>query len=430
MVNYSLTFGDVQCSDCSKTNPAVTFGLLLLFAFVGIILVVLLILLKMTVASGTLNGLVFYANIVDANRDIFIPQDGWLRVFISWLNLDFGFSTCFYSGMDMYGYTWLQFLFPFYIWMLIVILIIISRRSAWVTKRVGSNPVAVLATLILLSYAKLLRTVITVFYFATLQLPHGQTSTVWLYDGNVPYLRGKHLALFIFALLFFVLLFLPYNFLLMAGPWLQNISGEKINDSKLKAQLRKVFTDWYEDYRIKSFVDTYTVAYNPSYQYWTGIFLILRCILFLVFATSAFRNSSVTVMAVTTSLLAIVTLTRVFTGRVYKNWYIDILEGVFLLNLGILSVATSHNMMTGGNQQLVADLSGGIFLILFLLIIAYHVSKQAVSTDLCRRIRMKFKRRFRPLMDHDDQQAQLLSDVVENPQEVAPITTVISVPST
>ena len=23
--NYSLTFGDVQCSDCSKTNPAVTF---------------------------------------------------------------------------------------------------------------------------------------------------------------------------------------------------------------------------------------------------------------------------------------------------------------------------------------------------------------------------------------------------------------------
>ena len=135
-------------------------------------------------------------------------------------------------------------------------------------------------------------------------------------------------------------------------------------------------------------------------------------------------------MAVTTSLLAIVTLTRVFTGRVYKNWYVDILEGLFLLNLGILSVATSHNMMTGSNQQLVADLSGGTSLIFFLLIIAYHVAKQAVSTDLYGRIRMKFKRRFRPLVDPDDQQAQLLSHVVENPQEVAPITTVISVPST
>ena len=340
----------VQCSDCSRISSAVAFGLLLLFALIGIFIVIFLILLKMTVASGTLNGLIFYANIVDANRAIFVPQAGWVRVFISWLNLDFGFSTCFYSGMDMYGYTWLQFIFPFYIWMLIVILIVISRRSAWVTKRVGSNPVAVLATLILLSYAKLLRTVITVFYFATLQLPHGQTSTVWLYDGNIPYLRGKHLALFIFALLFFLLLFLPYNFLLMVGPWIQNISGERINDSKLKALVKKVLVGWYEDYRIKSFVDTYTVAYTPQHQYWTGIFLMLRFILFLVFATSAFRNSSTTLMAVTTSLLAVTTFTRTLAGQIYKSWGVDVLEGLFLLNLGILSVATSHNMMTDGNQ--------------------------------------------------------------------------------
>ena len=78
MVNYSLAFGEVQCSDCSKINPAVTFGLLLLFALVGIFLVVLLTLLKMTVASGTLNGLIFYANTVDANRDILVPQGAWL----------------------------------------------------------------------------------------------------------------------------------------------------------------------------------------------------------------------------------------------------------------------------------------------------------------------------------------------------------------
>ena len=430
MVNYSLTLGEVQCSDCSKINPAVIFGLLFLFALVGIILVILLILLKMTVAAGTLNGLIFYANIVDANRDIFVPQAGWMRVFISWLNLDFGFSTCFYSGMDMYSYTWLQFLFPFYIWMLIGVLIAISRRSAWVTKRVGSNPVAVLATLILLSYAKLLRTVITAFYFATLQLSHGQTSTVWLYDGNVPYLQGKHLALFIFALLFFVLLFLPYNFLLVVGPWLQNISGERVNEPKLKASVRKILVGWYEDYRIKSFVDTYTVAYNPGYQYWTGVFLMLRFILFLVFATSAFRNSSATLIAITTSLLIVTSLTRAFTGRIYKNWYVDILEVLFLLNLGILSVATSHNLMTSGNQQLVANISGATSLILFLLIVAYHVFKQILSTDLYEVIYMKLKRKFVGVTDHNDQQEQLLSHLVDKPQELTPMTTIISVPST
>ena len=427
MLNYSLTLGNVQCSNCSKVNPGVTFGLLILFAFVGIILVILLILLKMTVASGTLNGLIFYANIVDANRDIFIPQAGWVRVFISWLNLDFGCSICFYSGMDMYGYTWLQFLFPFYIWMLIVMLITISRRSAWVTKRVGSNPVAVLATLILLSYAKLLRTVITVFYFATLQLPQRQTSTVWLYDGNIPYLRGKHLALFIFALLFFILLFLPYNFLLVVGPWLQNISGERINESKLKASVRKLLVGWFEDYRIKSFIDTYTVPYNPLHQYWTGMFLMLRCMLFLVFVTNAFRNSSATLMAVTTSLLVVIFLTRVFTGRIYKNWYVDILEGLFLLNLGVLSVSTTHNMMTGGNQQLVADISGGTSLILFLIIVAYHVFKQVKSANMYMLISRKLRRKFHPLF-HNDQQEQLVPPLTSN-QELAPMTTVITLPN-
>ena len=59
-VNYSLTLGEVQCSDCSRISSAVAFGLLLLFALIGIFIVIFMILLKMTVASGLLNGLFFY----------------------------------------------------------------------------------------------------------------------------------------------------------------------------------------------------------------------------------------------------------------------------------------------------------------------------------------------------------------------------------
>ena len=79
---------------------------------------------------------------------------------MAWLNLDFGFESCFYDGMDMYQNTWLQFLFPLYIWVLIVIVIVSSRFSSWVTRKLGTNPVAVLATLVLLSYNKILHTVV------------------------------------------------------------------------------------------------------------------------------------------------------------------------------------------------------------------------------------------------------------------------------
>ncbi len=64
-----------------------------------------------------------YANVVNTFNDALFPSNtlSWIivKVFISWLNLDFGISTCFYEGLDAYSYTWLQFVFPFYLWFLV-----------------------------------------------------------------------------------------------------------------------------------------------------------------------------------------------------------------------------------------------------------------------------------------------------------------------
>ena len=62
--------------------------------------------------------------------------------------------------MDAYGKTWLQFTFPVYIWVIAGLIIILTWYSSIALKLIGSNAVPVLATLFLLSYAKLLRTVL------------------------------------------------------------------------------------------------------------------------------------------------------------------------------------------------------------------------------------------------------------------------------
>ena len=71
--------------------------------------------------------------------------------------------------------------------------------------------------LILLSYTKILRSFIM-----------SHTSNInnagWLYDANVNYLSGKHIPLFVGAVLVFLFLFLPYTFLLLFGQWLQAMS--------------------------------------------------------------------------------------------------------------------------------------------------------------------------------------------------------------
>ena len=70
-----------------------------------------------------------------------------LTVFIAWLNLDLGIETCFYDGMDAYAFTWLQFLFPLYVWILIGLIIIVSHYSRMIAQSLGNNPVPTLVTL-------------------------------------------------------------------------------------------------------------------------------------------------------------------------------------------------------------------------------------------------------------------------------------------
>jgi len=66
---FSLALGSSKCLQCSN----IYILLFIPFALAGIALVLLLLIFKLTVAAGTINGLIFYANIVAVNRSIFFP---------------------------------------------------------------------------------------------------------------------------------------------------------------------------------------------------------------------------------------------------------------------------------------------------------------------------------------------------------------------
>ena len=153
-----------------------------------------------------LSGLVFYAN-VGVNCTVFLPVEptNAFSIFIAWLNLDFGIE---YNGMDAYSKTWLQFVFPVYIWSLVGLMIAVSHLSCRFAKLLGNNPVSVLATLILLSYTP---TLFTALYITYLEYS-GFNRIVWLYDANIDYFGEKHILVFVVAVLVFLFLFLLYTF--------------------------------------------------------------------------------------------------------------------------------------------------------------------------------------------------------------------------
>ena len=354
--NYSIALGTLHCLPCSNHYLA----LVLPFAVAGIVLIAVLLLLKLSVADGTLNGIIFYANVVQANRSVFfLPgKTDILTVFIAWLNLDLGIETCFYDGMTAYAFTWLQFVFPFYIWLLMALIIVMSRFSDKIAKLFGTNPVTALATLFLLSYSKILRTVITALSTTSLEYPGDVRRKVWLYDGHVPYFqRLDHILLGTFTITVLLLLFLPYTILLLFGPCFQAYSHLRI-------------FSWIN--RIKPFMDAYYAPYKKHTQYWTGLLLLLRCIMFLVFGLNTFANANFNLLIITSATAGLTAVAWIHK-QLYEKQLNDVLEACSIINLYIFSALTYHARMTGGDQARLAYASVSITFITFICIVIQKV---------------------------------------------------------
>ena len=340
-------------------------ALLIPFSVAEIALLVVLFLLRFTISYGTLNGLIFYANIVQVNRTIFFPSrdTNILTVFIAWLNLDLGIETCFYDGMDAYGKTWLQFVFPFYIWALLGLIIVISSRSRRVTKFLGSNPIAVLATLFLISYLKVFRTIIAVFSATTLEYPDSVVYRVWQLDGNVIFTSGKHIIIFLFTLLIF-LFFILYTILLLSGQWLLSFSHWKP-------------LSWANSPRLRALLDTYHAPYKDRHRYWTGL-LLLFCIALAIanaFANVYNQSFAMQIFVITSSVVGIVFLCLIWgwvVGGIYRKWSLNLLEGSFLVNLGLLALSTCYAQANRGNQAAIAYTSVCIALLTSVGVVSYH----------------------------------------------------------
>ena len=174
-----------------------------LLAGIALVAVLLMLNLTVTVATESINGYLFYANIINANSHTFFTfvKPNITTVFIAaWLNLELGSDSCLFQGMDTYLKTLLQLLFPVYIIFLVVMMILISERSTRFARRIGRrDPVATLATLMLLSYTKMIHTIIATLSVSVLYYLNRSHKMVRLPDDSVVYLHGKYIIVLFFC---------------------------------------------------------------------------------------------------------------------------------------------------------------------------------------------------------------------------------------
>ena len=362
--HLSLSLGSSNCLPCPSHWPAVLAVILLAAIIAGILLVAALLVLNMTVAVGLINSFIFYANIVAANSAVFFPtsEPRFPTVFVAWLNLDLGIDVCFFGGLDTYIKTWLQLAFPVYIISLVVIIIVTSEYSPRFAALIGKrDPIAALATLILLSYAKLLSITITALSFAVIEYPDGSQETVWFPDGNVKYFRGKHTAIVIVALLI-ILVGVPYTILLLLWQWI------------VRASRWKVFK-WTRNTKLNAFIAVHHVPYNSQYRYWTGLLLLVRVVLYITTAVTVSDNPKVSPLATIFLVGGLIFLNRCIRNlTVYKKSITDIAETILYFNLLALASFSLYDFKTDTTKQMaVAYTSTIITFLLFVGAIVYQV---------------------------------------------------------
>ena len=371
--NYSLQLGGNKCEQCVDSFLA----LLIVFMILGILLVAFIKFLDITVSTGTINGLIFYANVIWMNNPILFPHQNRqtvayyiLTVPIAWINLDFGIESCFSQNLDQLTKSGLQFVFPVYIWSIAAIIILVSHYSTRATKLFGNNSVAVLATLFLLSYGKVFRAITDVFISADVADSNGTFRKVWSLNGNVQYgVTSGHIVLIILAIAFLLLFLIPFTLMLLLVPFLKGKSN--LWPLRWINTLTPFFDTFYGPFKLKK-----------QHQVWTGILLISRVVILIVFAsTSTFNPLANILLMILISVFLL--MYSALTGLLYKIWLLSFMESIYIGNLIVLGGSFTIDRAQQGEQLSPAiAISVSIALFQFICILLFHICKRVIPKKM------------------------------------------------
>ena len=416
---YSMSLGGTVCLSCPKKWPGLFVANILAQVVSGLLLVGLILMLNITVAIGTMNGLFFYADVVAANRNNFLPfsRPNFLTVFVAGLNLDLGIDRCYVEGMDAYVNTWVSLIYPTYIISLVVLVIFISERSTRFSKIIAKgNPVATLATLILISYTKILKTIISILSFAVLQYPDGSTQVVWLTDAHIKYVQGKHIPLFLTAIAI-VILGITYTVLLFSWQWL------------LRAPSNFLFA-WTRNTRLNSFMDAYLAPYKLKHRYWTGLLLFVRVVLYLLSAVNLSGDPSFNLLVIGIVMAVLILIQLVLRKRIYKSVFLNRFETATYINLLSYTIASYYCINDTNKQKILAIVSTSVAFIMFTMVLIHHVfvklHQLRCFNDLVQSLKQKIQQICKRRDFNNDLQVNLIENTENTGRGNTPTSSVVS----
>ena len=263
--NMSIVFGSTKCRPCSNLWLITIVG----YALSGLLLVAIMLALPLTISEGPLAGIIIATNITSVSTIDYLDSNNWFvhtaSVFVSLMNLNLGFPMCLYHGMTPTVKTAIQFVYPVYLWVLVIGFIIFSHYSTRISNRTASYSVQVLASLIQLSFSKVLITCIDIIAYVPVHTSQEGTVVVWYGDGNVEYLSSpQHIVLFTVAVICLLLYIVPYILFVTFGRYC----------------MRWRCVNKY----LRPFLEAFQGPYKQGQGYWYGLRMMAVVYVYLMWA--------------------------------------------------------------------------------------------------------------------------------------------------
>ena len=354
-IKYSVVFGSSECKQCSNWWLLT----LILYAIAGPLLIYLLFALKLTLTTGTLNGIIFYAQaigIIDlkisSSHHVTTSMYSLSRSFLSMLNLNLGFPLCFYNGMTELWKAGLSLLFPLYLLTIVVVLIILSRYSLRLSNRIAQSSVQVLVTVVHLSFTSMFTAISNIV--TPINIYTNDTSNpilkVWYGDGTVEYGKGGHLILMILIIVVVGPVLLSYLTILVAGRPLMRVG-------KFREYIRPVYEAIHAPYK-----------HNKEIFFTTRlILLVFFYILYVMYRTKDIYKGYVIVIPI----FAIYVIIEGFC-RPFRKLWLKILDLFVMCNCVVVS-STLWYLVKVNKLSLVLTITATIVFLTFVTVIISHI---------------------------------------------------------
>ena len=320
---YSFTYDALQCVPTDTCSA----GHFVLFSFINITLwivavvgLILILRLKLHVGSGYMYSFLYYFSVVQ----LFLPATlsslflkAVVFIFTSLPQLDpkiLGlFRICVLSELDHLAHTFLHYLHPIIISIIILLFVWIARYRPRFLHLAESSAIHAICLLVLLSF-----TSVTETSFILLSPIKFDDMFYVKIEPSIQYFDPEHhLPYAVVALLLEIFVIFPIIILLLASPLLMK---------------------YFNLTKIKPLLDEYQACYRNEYRWVAGLYFLSRQAVFLI---SAFHIGSYGDMYILQVFsIALVVLHTAL--QPYKSKYLNILDTIMLLDLALVLLLYGH----------------------------------------------------------------------------------------